>query len=90
MLPDRHQREGSTGPRLGLRLTRAGWLIVASSIALVALGRILGVYELYLVGVAGVALVAVATALVGRARPDLDVQRILHPPRTHAGGCAGS
>jgi len=88
MLPDRHQREGSTGPRLGLRLTRAGWLIVASSIALVALGRILGVYELYLVGVAGVALVAVATALVGRARPDLDVQRILHPPRTHAGGSA--
>ena len=37
---------------------------------------------------AGVALVAVATALVGRSRPDLDVQRILHPPRTHAGGSA--
>lgn len=84
----RPARDQPTNRRLGLRLTSAGWLILAASIALVVLGRILGVYELFLVGVAGLALVVISAVLVGRSRPDLDVQRVLHPPRTHAGGSA--
>ena len=66
-------------------LTRQGGLVTAGSIALVLAGRLFGIFELFVVGAAGVALVVGAAVVVGWTRMRLDVSRELRPPRVHAG-----
>ncbi|MGY6500228.1 MAG: DUF58 domain-containing protein [Acidimicrobiales bacterium] len=66
-------------------LTRDGWLLAVIVAAMILLGRLLGVLELFVLGAAvGVLLIVVVvrTALV---RLDVAVRRDVHPPRVHAG-----
>jgi uncharacterized protein (DUF58 family) len=66
-------------------LTRSGWTVALVAGGLVAVGRLLGIFELFLLGVAGAVLVASALIVVRRTPLRLDVSRTLHPPRVHAG-----
>ncbi|MGI8759063.1 MAG: DUF58 domain-containing protein [Acidimicrobiales bacterium] len=66
-------------------LTRQGGLVAAASIALVVAGRLFGIFELFLVGAGGVALVIGAAVVVGLTRVRLDITRELRPARLHAG-----
>src|SRR6478609_787927 len=66
-------------------VNRQGWVVVLASVGLLIAGRLLGLLELFLLGTAGLVLVAVALVIVARTRPRLAVQRLLHPPRVHAG-----
>ena len=67
-------------------LTRRGWGVVAATVVLAAAGRVLGVFELFVMaaGAAGL-LVAGAVAVLFRT-VDLDASRQLRPARVHAGG----
>jgi uncharacterized protein (DUF58 family) len=67
-------------------LTTQGWLVAITSMALVAAGRLFGIFELYLLGAGGAAIVIAAAVQVGHTRLRLDVARELHPPRVHVGG----
>src|SRR5688500_17180100 len=69
-------------------LTRAGAAVALGSVAAVVAGRVFGIYELFLIGAAGIVLVVGALVLVTRARLDLDIARELQPPRVHAGSPA--
>lgn len=66
-------------------LTSTGWGVVIGSMALVVVGRLLGIYELFLIGAGGGALVVAAVVRVATARLKVDVARELHPARVHAG-----
>ena len=66
-------------------LTRAGWTVAIVAGGLVAVGRLLGIFELFLLGAAGAVLVISALVVVRRTPLRLDVSRTLHPPRVHAG-----
>ena len=66
-------------------LTRQGWLALFGAGGLLVVGRLLGVYELYLLGSALAALVIVSALVTGLSRLRLEVARELHPPRVHAG-----
>lgn len=66
-------------------LTRQGWIVAAVAAVVVAAGRLFGIFELYLVAAAGVALVVLSVLHVHFARLRLAVSRELHPPRLHAG-----
>jgi uncharacterized protein (DUF58 family) len=71
-----------------MRLTRAGWVLVAVATALFMAGRFFGVLELYLLaGMAVVAVVAAALATATR-RIDLRVGRQASPTRVRAGSPA--
>jgi len=73
----------STDARNGL--TRRGWSLLGGALGLGLASRLLGVVELMIAGVAGVALVVAALVLARRGAGRLDATRILHPPRVHAG-----
>jgi uncharacterized protein (DUF58 family) len=66
-------------------LTRQGWLVGIGTIALLAAGRILGLPELFALGVVAAALLVGAAVLVGTARLELEVGRSIHPARVHVG-----
>jgi uncharacterized protein (DUF58 family) len=66
-------------------LTRAGWLVVAGSGALLVAARTLALPELYVLGAVGLALAVVAVTLVLRPLPALEVERTVHPRRVHLG-----
>ncbi len=66
-------------------LTRQGAIATAVSVALVVAGRLFAVFELFVVGAGGAALVIGAVAVTGLTRLRLDVARQLRPPRVHAG-----
>lgn len=66
-------------------LTTTGWSVTVGSMALVLVGRMLGIYELFLLGAAGAALVLAAGIRVATMRPRVEVIRELHPARVHAG-----
>ena len=67
-------------------LTTQGWVVAIGSMVLVAAGRLFGIFELYLLGAGGAALVIAAAISVARTRLRLDIAREIHPPRVHAGG----
>ncbi|HEY4377818.1 MAG TPA: hypothetical protein VGM93_11705, partial [Acidimicrobiales bacterium] len=67
-------------------LNRQGWIVTTGSVALLVIGRLFGLFELFLVGIAGLVLVGTALAVVLAARPSLEVHREVHPQRVHAGG----
>jgi uncharacterized protein (DUF58 family) len=66
-------------------LTTTGWSVAIGSIALIVVGRLLGIFELFLIGAGGVALVLAAVIRVATLRLRVDVSRELHPARVHAG-----
>ena len=66
-------------------LTRQGMLVAIGSGVLIVAGRLLGVLELFLLGVTGAALVIIALAVVWLRRIRLEVLREVVPARVHAG-----
>jgi uncharacterized protein (DUF58 family) len=66
-------------------LTRQGWLVGAGGAALLLAGRLLGLVELFALGVVAIALLAAAAVLVGLARLELEVGRAIHPVRVSVG-----
>lgn len=66
-------------------LTRGGWSVAVGSMALVVVSRMLGIFELFLLGAGGGALVVAAALRVATLRLRIDVTRELHPARVHAG-----
>jgi uncharacterized protein (DUF58 family) len=66
-------------------LTRGGWAVLAGSVGLLALGRLLGPVELYLLGITGFTLVVV-TLVTARVRSlRIEVRRDIVPSRVPAG-----
>ena len=66
-------------------LTTTGWSVAIGSIALVVVGRLLGIFELFLIGAGGTALVVAAVIRVATLRLRVEVSRDLQPARVHAG-----
>lgn len=66
-------------------LTRQGWLCLWGGITLLVLARLLGIGELFVFGAVVLGLVLVATLYVRLSRLDLQVDRVVHPARVHAG-----
>ena len=66
-------------------LTRQGWLVGLGAIVLLVGGRVLGLLELFAMGVVAAALVIGCIVLVHLARLELEVGRVLHPSRVHVG-----
>src|SRR5207237_9052701 len=61
------------------------WSVVFGATAMAFAGRLLGIVELFVLALGGLALVAFALASVRISRLSLDARRELHPPRVHAG-----
>ncbi len=66
-------------------LTRGGIATIAGSIAILAMGRMFALPELFVIGCAGLIVVALAIAYVVVRRLQVDVGRVLTPSRVHAG-----
>jgi uncharacterized protein (DUF58 family) len=66
-------------------LTRQGWLVALGAVALLLGGRVLGLVELFVLGVMAAALLIAAAALVASARLELQVGRAVHPARVQVG-----
>lgn len=66
-------------------LTRDGWSLSVIVVAMVVLGRLLGVLELFVLGTAIGILLLVVVARTALVRLDVAVRRDVHPPRVHAG-----
>lgn len=66
-------------------LTRQGWLVAAGALGLILTGRLLGLVELFALGVVAAALLAGAALLVSLSRLELEVGRSVHPTRVHVG-----
>ncbi len=66
-------------------LSRQGAAITVVSVTLVVAGRLFGIFELFVLGAGGAALVVAAAVFVGLTRVHLDVSRELRPSRVHAG-----
>lgn len=66
-------------------LTRQGWLVVAGAVVLVVAGRVLGLVELFALGVIAATLVVGAAAVVALARLELEIGRSVHPSRVQVG-----
>lgn len=68
-----------------MRPTRAGTIVGAAGLALIALGRLLGLTELYAIGAAVLLLTIVCAAWVALTKLDLSVTRRVRPMRVHVG-----
>ncbi len=66
-------------------LTRQGWLVGLGAGVLLLAGRVLGLVELFALGVVAAALLAGCALLVVAARLELEVGRAVHPARVHVG-----
>lgn len=66
-------------------LTRQGWLVAVGGAVLIAGGRILGLVELYALGVIAGLLLAACVLIVTVSRLELEVGRSVHPGRIEAG-----
>ncbi|CAN5686085.1 DUF58 domain-containing protein [soil metagenome] len=66
-------------------LTLRGGLVAATGLAVWAVGRVFGAGPLEQLGVAFIALVAIALAVARLSRHDLVVDRLIEPHRCHAG-----
>jgi len=66
-------------------LTRQGWLLAAGAIGLLVSGRLLGLLELFILGVVAIALLVGCAIVVALARLELEVGRAVHPARTSVG-----
>lgn len=66
-------------------LTREGWLVGAVALVLIAVGRLFGLLELFVLGIGLAALLLLSALFLAVARLDLSVGRRLEPPQVHAG-----
>ncbi|MEO6628616.1 MAG: DUF58 domain-containing protein [Aquihabitans sp.] len=66
-------------------LTRAGWSLLMGALAMVIVGRMLGLPELYMLAAIAAAVVAIAQISVRRPPPHLMVEREVRPRRIHLG-----
>ena len=66
-------------------LTSRGWTVAVAAVVLAFTGRILGIYELFLLAAGTGALVVGALLIVRSQRVRLHALRQLHPPRVHCG-----
>lgn len=66
-------------------LTRQGWLVGIGVAALLAGGRLLGLAELFALGIIAAVLLAVCGLVVGTSRLELQVGRSIHPARVQVG-----
>lgn len=66
-------------------LTRQGWLVALGVVVLLLAGRLLGLVELFALGVVAAVLLAGAVLVVTAARLDLEVGRAIHPARVNVG-----
>lgn len=66
-------------------LMRPGWLVGVGIGALIAGGRLLGLPELYVLGMMAATLLAGSAITVGSARLELEVGRSVHPSRVEVG-----
>ena len=66
-------------------LTRQGWLCLWGGVGLLVTARLLGIGELYVFGAVALGLLAFATLYVRLTRLELQVDRVVHPARVHAG-----
>ncbi len=69
-------------------LTRQGWLVGLGTVALLLGGRLLGLAELFALGLVCAVLLVASVVLVGIARLELEVGRAVHPARVHVGTAA--
>jgi uncharacterized protein (DUF58 family) len=74
---------GSTATRL--RITRQGVSVCVAGVAALVVGRVFGIVELYVIGAACFAAVAVAVAAVWTRRPRIEASRWIHPSLLVAG-----
>jgi uncharacterized protein (DUF58 family) len=68
--------------------TTRGWLCVIGGIAAIAVGFVLGLIEMYIIGATLVTLVLVTTAVAVLRPLRLAVGRVVDPPRLHVGATA--
>ena len=66
-------------------LTRQGWLVGIAAGGLLLAGRLLGLVELFALGVGAAVLLLASTLLVMAAPLELEVGRTVHPARVHVG-----
>ena len=66
-------------------LTRQGWLVGGGAVLLVVGGRLLGLSELFALGLVAALLLVVCAVLVSASRLDLEVGRAVHPLRVQVG-----
>jgi uncharacterized protein (DUF58 family) len=66
-------------------LTRQGWIVAIGAVALLAAGRLLGLSELFALGLVAALLLAGAALMVNLSRLDLEVGRSVHPVRVSVG-----
>ncbi len=69
-------------------VTRAGWLVVGGSLALIVAGRAFGITELFLLATIGLALVLATFLSVRRRLPRLQVTRSILPTRVQHRGAS--
>jgi uncharacterized protein (DUF58 family) len=69
-------------------ITTQGWMVAAVGGVLVVAGRLLGIFELIVLGIGVVGVVVAGLVFVAQARLRLGVSRALHPHRVHAGSPA--
>lgn len=68
-----------------MKPTTRGGAVAGVSVVLYAGGRVLGAVELSMLAAAGITVLALAFAVALAGRPELRLERRLHPPRVHAG-----
>ena len=66
-------------------LTRQGWLVGVGAAILLLGGRILGLFEVFALGVVATTLLIGSAFLVRASRLELEVGRVVHPARVHVG-----
>jgi uncharacterized protein (DUF58 family) len=71
-------------------LTRRGWFAGVLAGALLVLGRVFGTIEGYIAGAALGALLVASVLWLVATRLDVAVNRVLHPPKVHAGSSTRS
>jgi uncharacterized protein (DUF58 family) len=69
-------------------VTRQGWLVLAGCTTSIVAARLLGSIELFVLGVIGVGLLLAAVASVRLRRVQVEVSRVVVPPRVHAGAAS--
>jgi len=66
-------------------LTRQGWLCLWGGLGLLAVARLLGIGELYVLGAVMLGLLGATAVYVRTTGLDIHVDRVVHPARVHAG-----
>lgn len=65
--------------------TRHGWAMLVAAVGSIAVGRVFGLMELFVVGVALAAVLGLALMVVNRPLPRLDVRRVARPATVSVG-----